>query len=166
VIGDRWGVSDEEVARHYPCDDLVARPTLEAWRGVTVRTSAAHLWPWLVQVRWAPYSYDWIDNRGRRSPRELIDGPPPQPGDAYSRSGGRPVGRILAVEPGVSYTATILGAFMTYELVPVGDRETRLLLKIVGGGRRWLAPFVSAGDLVMARKQLLNLRDHAERASA
>ena len=66
MIGDRWGVTDGEVARHYPCDDVVPVPTLQAWRGVTVRTPADRVWPWVAQIRLAPYAYDWIDNLGRR----------------------------------------------------------------------------------------------------
>jgi hypothetical protein len=33
MIGDRWGVSDGETLRSYPCDDFVTSPTLRAWRG-------------------------------------------------------------------------------------------------------------------------------------
>jgi hypothetical protein len=71
MIGDRWNVSDDEVTRRYPCDEFVAAPTLQAWRGVTVRTTPEVLWPWVAQIRLAPYSYDWIDNLGRRSPQHL-----------------------------------------------------------------------------------------------
>jgi hypothetical protein len=71
VIGDRWGVSERETLRAYPCDDFVVSPTLRAWRGVRVEAPASVVWPWVAQVRLAPYSYDWIDNLGRRSPREL-----------------------------------------------------------------------------------------------
>ena len=63
MIGDRWNVTDDEVARHYPCDDLVHAPTLQAWRGITVHTTPETLWPWVGQIRIAPYSYDWIDNQ-------------------------------------------------------------------------------------------------------
>jgi hypothetical protein len=31
MIGDRWGVRDDEVARHYPCDDAAARQGLDRW---------------------------------------------------------------------------------------------------------------------------------------
>jgi hypothetical protein len=69
MIGDRWGVSDDETLRSYPCDDFVASPVLQAWRGVHVKAPAEAVWPWVAQVRLAPYSYDWIDNLGRRSPQ-------------------------------------------------------------------------------------------------
>ena len=66
MIGDRWNVTDDEVARHYPCDDFVPKPTLQAWRGVTVQSTPETLWRWVSQIRIAPYSYDWIDNLGHR----------------------------------------------------------------------------------------------------
>jgi hypothetical protein len=163
VIGDRWGVSDGETLRSYPCDDLVASPTLQAWRGVRVGAPAAVLWPWVAQVRLAPYSYDWIDNRGRRSPRELAGLAEPRVGEHFTTAGGRELGRIVAVEPGQQLTATIMGAFMSYVLVPSGDDSTRLLLKVVMRTSRWIAPALSVADLFMARRQLLNLKQLAER---
>jgi hypothetical protein len=162
VIGDRWGVSESEVARAYPCDDFVASPALQAWRGVRVEAPPAAVWPWVAQIRLAPYSYDWIDNRGRRSPRELAGLPEPRAGDPFTAVGGHPAGRILSVDPGSHLTATIMGARMSYVLVPQDDGETRLLLKVVAQCRRWVAPAFSVGDLVMARRQLLNLKGLAE----
>ena len=50
VIGDRWGVSDTEVAQHYGCDDIVRHPTLEAWRGVTVHADPGAVWARVRQV--------------------------------------------------------------------------------------------------------------------
>jgi len=163
VIGDRWGVTDAEVARRYPCDDDVQAPTLQAWRGVTVRASADRVWPWVAQIRLAPYSYDWIDNLGRRSPRELRGLPEPRVGESFSAAfGGRPAGRILSVEPGVQLTGLIMGTVMSYVLVQADDGTTRLLLKLVAPGRQALTPLLCVGDLVMARRQLRTLARLAE----
>jgi hypothetical protein len=161
VIGDRWGVTEDEVARRYPCDDVVPAPVLEAWRGVGVDAEPAAVWPWLRQIRLAPYSYDWVDNLGRRSPRELRDLPDPVPGDPFTTALGRDQGRVLTVEPGHALTARIMGAVMSYVVEPDGD-GSRLLLKIVVARGRWAAPVLSVGDLVMARRQLLNLKRLAE----
>jgi hypothetical protein len=56
-----------------------------------------------------------------------------------------------------------MGAYMSYVLVPQDDGTTRLLLKITMPGPRWAAPALSVGDLVMARRQLLNTKQLAER---
>jgi hypothetical protein len=164
VIGDRWGVTPAEVARRYPCDDVVPDPVFQVWRGVTARAAPEAVWPWVTQIRLAPYSYDWLDNLGRRSPQRLRDLPEPVAGEYFTTAfAGRPVGRIVTVAPGQQLTGRIMGAIMSYVLVPDGA-ATRLLLKIVMARPPALAPLLSLGDLVMARRQLLNLARLAERA--
>lgn len=161
TIADRWGVTDEEVSRHYPCDDEVPAATLKLWRGVTVDTTPGELWPWVAQVRLAPYSYGWIDNLGRRSPRELRGLPDPVVAEPFTRAAGRPLGRITSVAVGEQLTGRLLDVVMSYVLVPDGA-STRLLLKIVSDRFRLTAPLLSLGDLVMARRQLLTFKGLAE----
>jgi hypothetical protein len=114
-------------------------------------------------VRLAPYSYDWIDNLGRRSPRELAGLQEPRAGDRFTTAGGRAVGRIVSVDPGKQLTGTILGAFVSYVLVPQEHGVTRLLLKVVIRTARWAALGWCLGDLIMARRQLLTVKRLAER---
>ncbi|MGA8545204.1 MAG: polyketide cyclase [Mycobacterium sp.] len=154
-------MTDDDVARHYPCDDFVATPTLQAWRGVSVHATSEALWPWVGQIRIAPYSYDWIDNLGRRSPQQLMGLPEPVVGEPFTTAATRHFGRILAVEPPKQLTGEIMGACISYVLVPDGQ-TTRLLMKIVTAMSRWLAPGLSVGDLIMARRQLLNIKCLAE----
>ncbi|MFI6595813.1 hypothetical protein ACIBHX_06155 [Nonomuraea sp. NPDC050536] len=62
-----WGARPEEMAVPYDCDRVVGR-AVEGWfRAVTVRADAASMFRWLCQLRVAPYSYDLLDNYGRRS---------------------------------------------------------------------------------------------------
>ena len=162
MLGERWGVTDEEVARRYPCDEIVPSPVLQLWRGITVDATPGDVWPWLGQVRLAPYSYDWLDNLGRRSPQELRGLPDPQPGDPFTRVGSRfDVGRVLSAAPEEHITGRIWNAVMSYMLVPSNGR-TRLLLKICQERDGWFAPVLAVGDWPMARRQLKNLKALAE----
>lgn len=164
MLGGRWGVTDQDVVRRYPCDDIVSSPAVQLWRGVSVDATPAQVWPWLCQLQLAPYSYDWVDNLGRRSPQELRGVPDPRPGDRFTSVAGRfGVGRVLSVTPQEELTASILGAVMSYVLHPTGG-STRLLLKVVLDRRHWYGPLVAVGDWPMARRQLLNLKALAERS--
>jgi hypothetical protein len=165
MMGDRWGVTDGELSRSYPCDEYVTAPALQAWRGVHIRAPAAAVWPWVGQVRLAPYSYDWIDNLGRRSPQDLMSLPEPLAGEPFTTAGGRKLGRILSVARQTQLTATIMGAFLSYVLVPQDDGTTRLLFKVVMQTNRWTALALCVGDLIMARRQLLNFKRLAERTA-
>jgi len=140
---------------------------MEAWRGVTVRTSADALWPWVTQVRLAPYSYDWIDNLGRRSPQSLRHLDEPIVGESFTCAAGVKLGRILSVTPQRQLTGRIAGAVISYVLAeqPLAQSCTRLLMKIVTDMTWLLARPLCLGDLVMARRQLLNLKRLAESAA-
>ncbi|MCU1592715.1 MAG: hypothetical protein JWO12_107, partial [Frankiales bacterium] len=118
---------------------------------VDVAASAADTYRWLCQLKVAPYSYDWIDNLGRRSPRTLT------PGADVFEVGDRFVAgfRVAAFVPGESIT--IRGGqwlFMTYEVVPVTEGSCRLLGVIAVKQNRVVGELLAWGDLVMMRKQL------------
>jgi len=135
---------------------------MQVWRGVSVEAGVDRVWPWLCQVRLAPYSYDLLDNLGRRSPQQLRGLPDPVPGEPFTCVGSRfALGEVLAVSHHDHLPARIAGAVMSYVLVPADD-ATRLLLKIVQARGRWYAPALALGDLPMARRQLLNVKQLAE----
>ena len=162
MIGESWGATAAERASAFGCDDFLARPTMSAWRGVTVEAPAEQVWSWLVQIRLAPYSYDWVDNLGRRSPGDLRDLEDPEPGDPFTAVGGRPTGEVLAVEHSRQLTGRIMGAVMSYRLDPAGPAATRLVLKIIMSPPPGTAALLCLGDLVMARRQLLRFKALAE----
>jgi hypothetical protein len=168
-----WGTTAAERATPFP-GDLPGDPERDVlWRGVDVAAPAALVFRWLCQMRVAPYSYDWIDNRGRRSPQTLTPGL-----DRLAIGQDVMIFRLVAFEPGASLTMEtppgssgerLFGhVHMTYWARAVDDRRTRLLVKIhvrpargpFGAFMRWFLPW---GDLVMMRRQLLNFRRLAER---
>jgi Polyketide cyclase / dehydrase and lipid transport len=164
----QWGTRPGEAGRVLPCDRHVDRADQRLVRAVDVAAPAAEVFRWLCQLRAAPYSYDWIDNGGRRSPRKLT------PGLEQLEAGQRvmTIFRLVEFEPGRSITIVHDGPVFgrvagTYEVTPAGARASRLLARLVvryPAGLRGaaLSAVLPAGDLVMMRRQLLNLRERAE----
>ncbi|HET7443126.1 MAG TPA: hypothetical protein VFJ57_00560 [Solirubrobacterales bacterium] len=168
----RWGSTAPERAAPYPCDALLAAAETTLWRAVDVAAPAAVVFRWLCQLRAAPYSYDLLDNFGRRSPQELT------PGLERLEVGQRvmTIFRLAEFEPGRSLTVVSRGPLFgevacTYRVEPSGEGASRLVLKILarypaGLRRPLLRLLLPPGDLVMARRQLLNLKRLAERSPA
>jgi hypothetical protein len=168
-MGYSWGETEEERAARYPCDDVMPEPHQSAYRAIDVDAPSALVWRWLCQLRAAPYSYDWIDNRGRRSPRELIDGLD----DVQIGQRVMSIFEIVHIEPGRSFTLaaphSVFGNVAgTYQVVPTAHDRSRIFVKlnviypwrVFGPIMRKVPP---VGDLVMMRKQLLTLKKLAER---
>lgn len=151
-----WGATPDETARHYPALDLVPGATLVVHRAVDVDAPDDVTFRWLCQLRAGPYSYDLVDNLGRRSPRHLT------PGLEHLELGQRFCNafRLAAFEAGRSITITGLGSAITYE---VGDGRLVgcLAARVPRGTRTALA----AGDLLMMRKQLRTLSALAARTA-
>jgi hypothetical protein len=166
-----WGVTDAERAIDYPCDRHVVDPDDEWYRATDVGAPVSTVYRWLCQLRVAPYSYDLIDNFGRRSPRTLT------PGLEHLAVGQRVmrVFDLVEFERDRHLTAQVARAramfgdtAVTYMVRPAAGGGTRLLVKVVfhypvlrplHPAARVLYPIA---DTVMMRRQLLNLRSLAE----
>ncbi len=167
-IATIWGTTEDECTRAFPGDALLPETDAVYYRGVTVHARADVVYRWLCQLRVAPYSYDWIDNFGRRSPQQLIAGLDDLAIGQSIMSAFKLVdfsrdhhltGRVSLPRFG-DITAT-------YLIVPSADGRCRLLVKLVvtyprGLLGRILRLVLPWGDLVMMRRQLLNLKQLAE----
>ena len=69
ALGLNWGASVAERRVPLPCNELLPDARTRCDRAISVDAPAAVLFRWLCQLRVAPYSYDLLDNLGRRSPR-------------------------------------------------------------------------------------------------
>ena len=170
-----WGATEEELSRRYPSDDAV--PDARTWtlRAIDIDAPPEVVFRWLCQLQKGPYSYDLLDNLGRRSPRKLI------PGLEKLERGQQfmTIYELIDLEPVTSGSGQITvrtnklkGAFgtqaVTYAVSPNADGGTRLVAKRVlapprgphGPIFKMNLPFI---DYVMAKKQMKNMKKLAER---
>lgn len=164
-----WGSTPAERAAGYPCDRHLPDPTNEWFRAIDVDAPTPATFRWLCQLKQAPYSYDWLDNLGRRSPRELT------PGVERLEVGQKVMAYYDLVEFEPDHHLTIdfrlLNALagkrvVTYAVAASGA-GSRIVVKIrhkrprgpLGAVNGFMLPRV---DLIMMRKQLRNLKKLAE----
>lgn len=165
-----WGATPDERQRPYDADTAVPGPVLLMTRAISVAAPVELTWRWLCQIAVAPYSYDWIDNRGRRSPRELTPG-------ADRLELGQTMAivfRLVSFEDGHHWTGLtaprgerLFGPVaMTYAAEP-GPEGSRIVGRLAVAAdtrfRRAKGYALAWGDLVMMRKQFLTLKELAER---
>jgi Polyketide cyclase / dehydrase and lipid transport len=172
VIGTTWNVSAEERAASLPCDDLMPGG-VRLDRAISIGAPPAIVFAWLCQLRIAPYSYDLLDNTGRRSPRS-------RSAELTDLAVGHPFVRIF----GRTYVFE-LAAFATNEHITLGPRQgsamsrfasvsntyavrpdgdgTRLHVRVLFDRPWLLGQTLALVNLLMMRKQLLVLKSLAER---
>ncbi len=168
-----WGATADEADAIYPCDARLGDADEALLRAVDVEAPAGTVFRWLCQLRVAPYSYDWIDNAGRRSPAQLT------PGLEQLAVGQRFMSiftlidftrdRHITLEITRPSAVALFGAIVvSYVVTPYGPERCRLVVKLMvrhprrlpGSLARHLLPW---GDLLMMRKQLFTLKRYAER---
>ena len=173
-----WGATEAETKRPMPGDDEVKRPMSVSTNAVSIRASAAEIWPWLVQMgyrRGGMYSYDRIDRLlgilDRPSANRIIPEfqhlevgnvipmvkPPSWPVKAIEPNRSL---LIVIKEPGVEVT----WCFMLDE---IDDKQTRLVLRV--RSRLTMTPMLLLslpimypGQYLMIRKMLLGIKKRAE----
>jgi hypothetical protein len=134
---------------------------VRADRAISIAAPPATVFAWLCQLRVAPYSYDLLDNFGRRSPRTR------DPGLARLEVGQRfmTIFALRSFVDGERITLRTKGVAVTYAVRPEGA-GSRLRVRVWFGGPRLLARALALGDSVMMRKQLRTLKELAEREAA
>jgi hypothetical protein len=158
----------------WPADPASRAEPENIWyRGVTVNAPASVIFRWLCQIRVAPYSYDWIDNFARQSPRRLIPGLDQlkigQSVMTIFRISDFAADRFLTIHLSLASSLLCRDLSITYLCLAHGVEQTRLLVRIgvlyphhfLGRITRSL---LSVGDWVMMRKQLLTLKRLAEQS--
>jgi hypothetical protein len=163
MLGLNWGASVAERAAPLPCDELLPDAPTRCDRAISVDAPAAVLFRRLCQLRVAPYSYDMLDNLGRRSPRELTPGVDRlEVGQRFMR-----IFTLASFVPGDHLTLRAPGVAVTYAVRASADRSrlvARVRFKAPGGrlGDALVGRVLALGDVVMMRKQLLTLKELAE----
>lgn len=174
-----WNVTEAELAAPHPASAHVPPGGRRFLRAVDVDADPATVFRWLCQLKVAPYSYDLVDNLGRRSPRTLTPG-----ADDLAIGQKFLIGPLVDFERDhhLVFVASPAGervfgpVAMSYEVVPGLAARSRLVAEVAVGPPRGRArgptraadrlwqSFLGAGDLVMLRRQLLTLKALAEGA--
>jgi hypothetical protein len=171
MIGTTWGATPAERAARLPCDNLMP-DAVQLDRAISIAAPPAVVFAWLCQLRVAPYSYDLLDNTGRRSPRTrlpaLTDLAVGQP---FVRIFGRAYVFELAafahnehitLKPRSGSAMSRFGSVSnTYVVQPEG-MGTRLHVRVLFHGPWLLGQALALANLLMMRKQLYTLKSLAE----
>jgi hypothetical protein len=195
-LGRTAGSTRAERHRALPGDELVDHPTMLTNHAITIAAPPARVWPWLVQMGWHRggwYTARWVDrllfpanwpSATRLVPElqhplqvgdHIPDGPP---GTAWFVVEHVDAPRLLVLHSTTHLPAAWrerLGASIdwawTFTLAEIGDRGTRLLLRVRGRTRPWWLTAAYVGvlvpaDYVMATSMLRGIRRRALQPAA
>jgi hypothetical protein len=173
--GLRWGAREDELLTMMPGDDWLTgsgpRTKVVATRAISIAAPPEVVWPWIAQLGrgagW--YSYDRLDNDGTPSAQHIVPWiPQPCLGDAsaigYVRhlEPGREIAWWVPAEPLLGSTTRLVAAYR----VSAEGRGSRLVSRYSADATGPLGVLIKHGflviDTVMARRQLLGIRERVE----
>lgn len=179
-----WGATGIEIASSLPGDKIIDGPAVEGTRGISIDTDRETLFDFIAQMgfgRAGWYSYDWVDNLGRRSAEEIHpewvtsaagDLVPGGPIDFVVAEHQRPRAFVLQL-PQRRVAGHQLDFTLAYALKENDSHvrlTTRARVACRGPFGSAIARSILAADGVMIRRQLLGLKARGEaqprRASA
>jgi hypothetical protein len=172
MIFEHWGATTEEIQSTVVGDDLCTDATLIATRSITIGAPPKDVFPWIRQMglgRAGWYSYDWIDNLGRKSAVAIhdewqgVNSGDLVPAGLMSFTAAivtAPHSFVLEVKNGKK-TKPRLHFTLAYELRPIPE-GTRLVTRMrshinLPGGKIVERLILGPGDGIMLRRQLLTL---------
>jgi proline iminopeptidase len=166
-----WGATPDETDGPVVGDGLCPEARVVATRCITLAAPPDQVYPWLRQMgfrRAGWYSYDWLDNLGRRSAthvhpewQDVVTGSRVPAGPMSFEAAIVEPPRAFVLRVGSSETPSRRLQFvLAFELrkIPQGTRlVTRVRIRVDVPGGRLVERLLGTGDGVMVRKQLLNI---------
>jgi hypothetical protein len=173
MIFQYWGATAEEINSSVVGDDLCSTATLVATRSITIGAPPQDVFPWIRQMgfgRAGWYSYDWLDNLGRKSATTIHD--EWQSVAAGDKIPSGPISFIAAIVDAPRHFVLEIKSpgnkcpkmhfTLAYELRddPQGTRlVTRMRSRInLPLGSLFEKLILGPGDGIMLRRQLLNIK--------
>jgi hypothetical protein len=167
----RVKASEDECVRTLAGDERISRPIASLTHAITIRCCPEELWPWLVQMgagRAGWYSYDFLDNGGHPSSKEIVR-------NLQEVS----IGALFPALPGATDGFLVLdykperflvlgseAATWAFVLESAGRNQTRLITRARGKAaysfHRLPLALVRLVHFIMQRKQLLEIARRAE----
>lgn len=172
----RWGTTREEADAPMPGDGILGRGSKSTTRAVTIGAAAPRVWPWLAQLGYGRagwYSYDWLDNDGRRSAEQIRpEWQRLRPGEQIMMMPGSGFD-VVAVEDGHFFVARAPDGTTSWclSVEPLDQHSCRLISRwraqwrITPASALWIA-LSDPGAFIMERRMLLGIKARAERATA
>lgn len=158
--------------------DIHGTDCRELLRHIEIQAGASNIYVWLKQLRIAPYSYDLLDNRRRKSPGYIIENLPPLKVNAHFLLAFHIVGFeenifiagcfCVPINPPVNRYMKEM--FIEYRIQELGT-NARLWCKVKGWYNNDIATkgffnVFSIVNLIMTRKQLRKIKKLSEMLSA
>ncbi|QLY31216.1 hypothetical protein [Nocardia huaxiensis] len=166
IPGQVWGARPDELLAELPCDSELSGSVLVCDRAISVDAPAETVFDWCCQLRVASYSYELLDVTWllgaplRRRPRTRS----PELTDLAVGQRFMGVFDLVNFTPGVQITLRADTVAVTYSVRPyVVGPGSRLHVRVCFSGPGLIAAPLAFGDFFMMRKQLLTLKELAER---
>ncbi len=170
-----WGATAAESSAAMSGDSLISKAHFAATRSITIGASPVAVWPWIVQMGYGRagwYSYDRLDNAGRRSASVILpEYQRPKVGDAVPMTGrvtDVTVFRVESFTPGAEMLWAKPDATWAWSLHPTANGGTRLVTRVRARYAGPAAPLsmllMEIGDFPMMRKCLAGIKLRSEAA--
>ena len=180
----RWGATDQEVQMALPGDAMVTGEVSQTTRGIDIHTSAARVWPWLLQLgqgRGGMYSYDFLENLAGCDIHTLDTIVPAlqnlQVGDRIfmGPQEGLPYYEVVLLEPqkalvlqSINRATGAPGETWGFYLVEQSSSHTRLVIRhrsppSLDATERTVNGIFDPIVFIMEHRMLHGIRDHAEK---
>jgi hypothetical protein len=168
-----WGSTSVERSMPFPCDAHLVDADTVLFRAIHVKAPPAVVFRWLCQLRVAPYSYDWIDNFGDTSPRELTPGVERlERGQVFMTiftladfEDDRHITLRLTQRGAVALFGEIAASYVVLPATEGSRIVAKLRIRTPKFARALRSKLLTLGDFIMMRKQLGTLKALAEGAT-